>query len=120
MMLNLELPYPPSINHYYLHTSNSVILGAKGKKYRRDAILLLRKYKGHFDVSKKLHVVINVFPPDKRKRDLDNLTKCLLDSLQHAGIYVDDNQIDWLSIIRRNQIPNGSVQIWISELECEL
>lgn len=119
MMLKLELPYPPSINHYYLHTSKGVILGTKGKKYRRDAILLLHKHKGHFDASKRLNVVINVYPPDKRKRDLDNIIKCLLDSLQHAEIYVDDNQIDWLSIIRRNQVLNGCVQIWLSELDCE-
>ena len=119
MMLKFELPYPPSINHYYLHTSKGVILGVKGKKYRRDAILLLNKYKGHFDSSKRLNVVINVFPPDKRKRDLDNIIKCLLDSLQHAEIYVDDNQIDWISIVRRNQVLNGCVQIWISKLDCE-
>ena len=118
-MLRIELPYPPSINHYYLHTAKGVILGAKGKKYRHDAILLLHKHKGHFDSLKRLNIVIYVFPPDKRKRDIDNLTKCLLDSLQHAGIYVDDNQIDCLSIIRRNQVKDGCVQIWLSELDCE-
>ena len=80
---------------------------------------MLHKHKGHFDASKRLNVVINVYPPDKRKRDLDNIIKCLLDSLQHAEIYVDDNQIDWLSIIRRNQVLNGCVQIWLSELDCE-
>ena len=33
-------------------------------------------------------------PPDRRRRDLDNLYKCLFDALGHAGVYEDDSQID--------------------------
>jgi crossover junction endodeoxyribonuclease RusA len=48
-------------------------------------------------------IVINVYPPDARKRDLDNLLKCLLDSLQTAKVYEDDSQIDYLLIKREKQ-----------------
>jgi len=42
-------------------------------------------------------VTIDAHPPDRRIRDLDNLNKCLLDSLvtRHglAGFYNDDSQV---------------------------
>jgi len=53
-----------------------------------------------FLADKRLRVVIECFPPDRRRRDLDNLGKSCLDSLQHAKIFVDDNQIDDLRFIR--------------------
>lgn len=40
-------------------------------------------------------------PPDRRKRDLDNLLKSLLDGLEGAGVFKDDAQIDDLQIVRR-------------------
>jgi crossover junction endodeoxyribonuclease RusA len=37
---------------------------------------------------------------DRRKYDIDNYTKCALDTLMHAGIFYDDEQIDKLELIR--------------------
>ena len=116
-ILRFELPYPPSVNHYYLRTSSGVITGERGKKYRRDAGILLGKHRNHFPEDTRLAVTINVFAPDKRKRDIDNLLKCTLDSIEHAGVYKNDNQIDMLTVIRRglDEKKQGYLQIWISE-----
>ena len=38
-------------------------------------------------------VEIEAFMPDRRKRDLDNILKALLDALTHAGVWADDSQI---------------------------
>ena len=114
-ILRFELPWPPSINHYYLHTANGVILGAKGKRYRRDAALLLHRLRDACGSEKRLSLTINAYPPDKRKRDLDNIVKAIQDALQYARVYHDDCQIDMLTVIRRNQVKDGAIQIWISE-----
>jgi crossover junction endodeoxyribonuclease RusA len=37
---------------------------------------------------------------DKKKYDLSNFVKCLEDTLMHAGIFDDDEQIDKLALIR--------------------
>jgi crossover junction endodeoxyribonuclease RusA len=45
---------------------------------------------------------MDAFPPDRRRRDLDNIQKPVLDALQHAGVYEDDSQIDLLVTRRRD------------------
>lgn len=114
-ILNFELPYPPSINHYYIRSARGVVLGVKGKNYRHEVAMLLHKHRNCYQADKRLAVTINVFQPDRRKRDLDNIAKATLDALQHARIYDDDNQIDMLTIIRRQVVKGGCLQVWVSE-----
>lgn len=64
----------------------------------------------------RLAVTIHAFPPDRRRRDLDNLMKALLDSLEHAGVYEDDSQIDMLQVFRADIVDDGEISISIEEL----
>ena len=48
----------------------------------------------------RLAMAIELYPPDKRRRDIDNVLKATLDALQHGGAYADDCQIDYLTISR--------------------
>ena len=58
----------------------------------------------------KLDIVANV--PDRRRRDLDNILKSMLDAL--AGhIYQDDSQIVDLRIVRGEVVKGGSVVFWV-------
>jgi len=67
--------------------------------------------------TERLACLITVHPPDRRRRDLDNLLKSLLDSLQHAGLYADDSQIDQIHIYRSSIEKGGSVVVLLSEVE---
>lgn len=68
------------------------------------------EHKHAFDKDARLSVTIYAYPPDRRKRDLDNILKCLLDSLEKAQVFVDDSQIDEL-IIRRVRPNDGKVVV---------
>ena len=50
--------------------------------------------------------------------DLDNRIKALLDALEHAGVYEDDEQVDEIVVRRRRIKPNGCVVVRISEIPC--
>ena len=102
--VHIELPWPPSINHYYLRTSTRVILSTKGLMYRREACIACRDYQNIFTKDSKLFLSILAYPPDKRRRDLDNTLKCQLDALQHAGLYPDDYKIYKLHIERMPEL----------------
>jgi len=64
----------------------------------------------------RLAVTLYAYPPDQRKRDLDNMLKQTLDALQHAGIYVDDSQIGQLRIERKKQEEGGRMLVSIDML----
>jgi crossover junction endodeoxyribonuclease RusA len=116
-MIEFTLPWPPSVNHYYRRLGHKTLISRDGRKYRTEVVAQL------FDMldepmSGRLQVEIHAHPPDKRRRDLDNLQKSLLDAMQHAGVYVDDSQIDSLSIYRCNTVTNGAVKLKIWETPC--
>lgn len=100
--MKIKLPYPPSINHYYCRvnrTSRNTFISKKGRDFRNEVIIAWNQEGGKtIPVSKNIVVSVCVIPPDNRRRDIDNLLKPLLDALQHAGAYEDDNQIVSLSI----------------------
>lgn len=99
-MIILELPWPPSVNHYWRRKGSRYFVSSEGKAYKDSVYYLCTQYRGLFKPCDRLSLFIDAYPPDKRRRDLDNLIKAIQDSLQYAGVYEDDSQIDCLTIKR--------------------
>ena len=113
-MLEVELPFPPSVNHYWRMWRGRMVISKEGRAYRTTVAGILRKL-GVQPMLGRLAVAIEVFPPDHRRRDLDNLLKALGDSLQHGGAFPDDSQIVWLLIEKAQLVPGGKVMVRITE-----
>jgi crossover junction endodeoxyribonuclease RusA len=62
-------------------------------------------------------VDILVFPPDNRRRDLDNVLKAILDSLEDAKVFKDDSLIDDLRVRRMDTFKDGKIEIGIEIIE---
>ncbi len=112
-----ELPYPPSVNHYWRRVGFRTLISRGGRRYRREVIALLAADRAA-PLRGRLEVVVHVFPPDNRRRDLDNLQKALCDALEHAGVYADDSQIDRLDVHRGPVVPGGKVIVQVTEKSC--
>ena len=56
---------------------------------------------------------MDAFPPDRRRRDLDNLPKAVQDSIAHAGVFEDDSQIDLLIVRRCEPVKWGKAVVRI-------
>jgi crossover junction endodeoxyribonuclease RusA len=114
--MEFELPYPPSVNHYYRHVGPRVLISKAGRKYREAVISQLRSC-GVQPLDGGIELFLEAYPPDRRRRDLDNLMKCVLDSLQHAGAYRDDSQIVKINAEKHQPMPpNGMLYIRIEKL----
>jgi crossover junction endodeoxyribonuclease RusA len=114
-MLQFNLPYPPTINNYYKKWQNRIVISAQGRAYRQllratlwQCIGKAEKWDG-MPMDGDLMVEIIIYPPDKRKRDMDNIKKALFDSLQYAGLFSDDYQICDDHTIRINKIVKGGL-----------
>ena len=114
-MIEITLPWPPSVNTYWRNFDGRMIISARGREYRETVgdQMTLQKMVKHFKGN--LRVEIEAFRPDKRRRDLDNLLKATLDGLAHAGVYEDDSQIVDLRIYWAKDI-GGMLKIKIEEL----
>jgi len=114
--IKLILPWPPSVNRYWRHVGKMVKISAEGRAYRntiRNEVI--RQLPTHNTWTQKLAVWISAAPPDRRRRDLDNILKALLDSLEHAEVYNDDFQIDEIHIQRAQVSKPGTVTVNICE-----
>ncbi|STH74216.1 Holliday junction resolvase [Escherichia coli] len=78
-----------------------------GERYRRDVALIVRQQRLKLNLSGRLAIKIIAEPPDKRRRDLDNILKAPLDALTHAGLLIDDEQFDEINIVRGQLVPGG-------------
>lgn len=114
-MLQFDLPFPPSTNHIWRHVRGRTFLSAAGRRFRERVTGILR-CAGVRPMTGKLCCSVTVFPPDRRRRDLDNLLKSLLDALQHGGAFPDDSQIVWLITVKATPVQGGRVCVQLAPL----
>ena len=109
-MIRFTLPWPPSVNRYYRNVAGITKISAEGRAYRQAVINLLAEARTAPPMAAPVAVSIEAFMPDKRRRDLDNLLKGLLDAMTHAGVWLDDSQVVDLRI-RKAPTIGGMVKV---------
>jgi len=117
-MTTVTLPWPPTVNHYWgRRRGGRLFLTAKARAFRDVVALELAcTQDGPPDGWVRLDIIAH--PPDKRKRDIDNIEKPLLDALEHAGAFENDYQVSDLRIRRRcDGTPRGTVRVEIESDE---
>jgi crossover junction endodeoxyribonuclease RusA len=116
-MIELELPFPPTLNTMWRRGPRSTYLSQRGKQYRSDVLGVVRQQGVWETLDQRLAVTIVLYPPDKRQRDLDNYPKAILDSLTHAKVWVDDSQVDELVVRRGEKVKGGRADVRIEVME---
>ncbi|SUB72176.1 Crossover junction endodeoxyribonuclease rusA [Pluralibacter gergoviae] len=92
------------------------MVSAKGRAYQAEtcaAVFEQLRQRPHTLVG-PVSVIVTLYPPDRRRRDLDNFNKALFDALTRAGIWQDDSQIKRLLLEWGPIIPKGQVVVAIS------
>ena len=115
-MIKLTLPAPPTVNTYYRRNKGQGMhISPRGKQYRADVMQIcaqanVKPFTG------RLALKIGYAPPDRRKRDIDNIIKAVQDSLAYGGCMLDDEQVDDLHVVRLPVEKFGAAIIELSEI----
>ncbi|WP_194205795.1 RusA family crossover junction endodeoxyribonuclease [Superficieibacter sp. 1612_C1] len=122
--MKLILPFPPSVNTYWRAPNKGPLKGrhlisAKGREYQSAACAAIIKQLRRLPKPTTADVAVEIifYPPDARRRDLDNYNKALFDALTHAGVWKDDSQVKRMLVEWGPVVPKGKVEITISKYE---
>ena len=116
--MKLVLPFHPSVNAYWRAPNKGLLAGrhlvsADGRKYQSAACAaIIEQLRRLPKPSAELAAVeITLYPPDARRRDLDNYNKALFDALTNARVWEDDSQVKRMAIEWGPVVKPGRVEI---------
>ena len=114
-MLILYLPYPPSVNNYWITSGNRKFLSKRGREFKEQvaAYVIEKNVPKLGEMAVQIDIILR--PRNKRLMDIDNSCKAILDSIQDAGIIDDDSQVWKLTIERGITHTGGSCVVMIEE-----
>jgi crossover junction endodeoxyribonuclease RusA len=117
-----EMPWPPTVNHYHqpirVGKGARIIKGVKARQYAE----LADKYLETMDLcdiklSERLSVHLTLHPPTLAKYDVDNRTKGVFDALSNAKFWLDDEQVDRLTLRKGDKIKGGLVVVRVDIID---
>jgi len=106
--LCILLPWPPSLNGNWRSVRGRVVKSKTYKGWLMRAGWAIQQQKPFVDIMPPLSVEIALGPPDRRKRDLDNLIKPILDLCCKHGLMQDDCDVHRLLAYWCRDIDNGA------------
>lgn len=109
--VELFLPWPPSVNRYWRHNRGVTHISKEGRQYQRSVRDAAEHLPGLPITEDRLSLTIVAHPPDRRRRDIDNILKALLDGLQKGGVIRDDYQIKHLEVVMSPVIRGGGCSV---------
>jgi crossover junction endodeoxyribonuclease RusA len=106
-MITLHLPWPPSVNHLWRHKGNKIYLNPRYKAWRKEAGWTM-KVEGNFTrIDVPFSAILLLSPPNKSRRDLDNIIKPVLDLLQDLQWIKNDSLCQELTVKWDKSLPVG-------------
>jgi crossover junction endodeoxyribonuclease RusA len=111
----LELNFPPSTNNLFVNgrAGKGRFLSPRYKAWRTEAVLRV-KLQNKLRIKGPFAIQINAVRPDRRRRDIDNAIKPLVDLLVHCGVTDDDSEMQQITATWVEKGP----PIWMAVRPC--
>ncbi|MCZ6655606.1 MAG: RusA family crossover junction endodeoxyribonuclease [Planctomycetota bacterium] len=103
--LTLTLPWPPTVNHYWVPSNGKLSLTKAGRVYKDNAMAaIIDACNGHIATIEiiQLVAVIELYNPcGVHNWDVDNRAKAVLDALEKSRVVKNDSQFRAVLLIDR-------------------
>ena len=124
--VEFEFPFPPSENTYRRHVGHMVVISRQGRVFQK-AVRAVALASGFVPEGREappaniirvpVHVRVELFPADARRRDLDNYLKALFDAITAAQVWEDDSLVKELHVKMMPKVEgNAFCYVRISDL----
>lgn len=120
--MTITVPWPPSTNTAYATVKGRRVKSQKAREYTRSIHALLATnndwavYATRVTATSIIHLAIAYHPPDRRKRDVNNHDKILIDAIFET-LAADDSQITHLTLSKHDVTQGGRAIVTIHAYE---
>lgn len=109
-MTTFTIPFPPSTNHIWKSSGKRRFLSSEYVAFKGMVDFIVKRERVPRIGEKRMAVAIELCGPNRRKYDIDNRVKAILDALTASGVWEDDEQVDQLHV-RRGEIVKGGCAV---------
>ena len=119
---SLVLPWPPSMNHVWRVGPRRAYLDQQVQTFRIRALAAVKAARisgtaPSEPVAGPVAVMLECFPPDRKRRDLDNLPKAVFDAMTKARVWNDDSQVQLMLPFWGPRRKGGRIEVSVLPLE---
>ena len=101
---------PPSVNHSYRAYRGRVVLSKQAREFKE--LVLNNIPEDYTKIIGRVKLEVKFMFKDKRKRDIDNYLKVLIDSIK-GTLFEDDDQIYELMVVKELGCAHEGVEIML-------
>jgi crossover junction endodeoxyribonuclease RusA len=109
--ISLSLPYPPSGNNQRAIFNGRLISSRAYRFWTKRALEDIAAVHERPTITGPYSLTIVARRPDRRRRDIANLEKCVSDSLVKAGVISDDCNAERITLMWSTEPPDRSARV---------
>ena len=117
MRVEFVVPFPPSVNRIWRHSKGVTYRSPKYMAWRQRAADATQGLWRGDPYLGRVSVEVRLYGPSRRRWDIDNRAKVVLDLIQHLEIVADDEQVDRLVLLRGPVTPGGGCHVIVEAME---
>lgn len=115
--MRVQLPWPTTANRRLSVYRGRMLATSQYREWKeRAAEYLLAQLIGTPKLRGRCQVLIEAWPPDHRRRDIDNVVKPALDALVRARLIGDDFDVERITVQRCVVWPTGRLILHVEEI----
>ena len=119
-LIELRLPWPPSVNAIWrnvvINKRPRTLLSKAGRDWFAIAAGQVMQQRAGLRILGRAAVDLMLHAPDRRAIDIDNRAKAVLDALTKGGMWHDDGQVDVLTVRRAEVVRGGLAIVRVQEI----